>query len=122
MDDVQHRWASGLARISRAAAACLIALALAFSVVAPTSSAFASHTQSDVLPALSSPSAPGETGSDEPADWGTLLHVHCGCHQVMRAESVTFEPARMADRITYPVTVEPLTSRAASPLRRPPQA
>ena len=38
-------------------------------------------------------------GSGDPVDAGIVLHVHCGYHQVMRAEPVAFELVRTADRI-----------------------
>jgi hypothetical protein len=119
---LQHSWMSGPARPWRAVVASLVALALALSIVAPTSPASPSPLHSDGVLTLSSQLAPGEPGSDDPSGAGILCHAHCGCHQVMRAEPVTFELARIADRIVYSIQVEPLASGPAPPLRRPPRA
>lgn len=119
---LRHSWMSGPARPWRAVFACLVALVLALSIVASGSSASASPLHSDGVLPLSSQLAPGEPGSDDTSGVGILLHAHCGCHQVMRAEPVAFEPARIADRIVYSIQVEPVASRPAPPLRRPPRA
>lgn len=119
MNAPRHPWTSELVR---AVVACLVALALAFCLVVPDSPASASPLRSDGLLTLSAHPAPSETSSDDKADGGVLLHLHCGCHQVMRAEPDTVELLRTADRIAYPVQAEPLASRSASPLRRPPRA
>lgn len=122
MISLRHRARSGLARVSRAVAACLVAFALAFSFAASDSPASASFIQSDGLATLSTHRATDHPGSGDPADAGIVLHVHCGYHQVMRAEPLAFELVRTADRIAYPIQVESLASRSASPRRRPPRA
>lgn len=119
---LRHSWTSGLVRASRAVIACLVVFALAVSIVAPGSPASASPLHSDDMLPLSSQLAPGEPGSDDKSGAGILLHAHCGCHQVMRAEPVAFDLARISDRIVYSIHVEPVASRPAPPLRRPPRA
>ncbi len=120
MTSLRYRARSGLARVSRAVAACLVALA--FSFAASDFSASAGFIQSNGLATLSTHRAADQPGSGDPVDAGIVLHVHCGYHQVMRAEPVAFELVRTADRIVYPIQVESLSSRSASPLRRPPRA
>lgn len=122
MTSLRHLWTSDPARLLRTAVACLVAFVFAFSVISSETAAAPSSVQSDGLLTLASHPAPDHAGSGDPADAGILLHAHCGCHQVMRAEPVAFEPIRTADRIAYPIQTEPLASRAASPLRRPPRA
>jgi hypothetical protein len=121
MAGLRHRARNGSARLSRVIASCLLALALAFSVIASETAAAPSPVQSDGLLTLSSHPTADHAGPGDPADAGVVFHVHCGCHQVMRAEPVAFEPVRTADRVVYPVRTEPLTARSASPLRRPPR-
>ncbi|GAA0272598.1 hypothetical protein LNAOJCKE_4611 [Methylorubrum aminovorans] len=122
MTSLRHLWTSDPARLLRAAVACLVVFVFAFSVISSETAAAPSPVQGDGLLTLSSHPTADHAGSGDPADTGILLHVHCGCHQVMRAEPVTFEPVRTADRVVYPVQTELLTSRSASPLRRPPRA
>jgi hypothetical protein len=121
MTSLRYPWMSDSARLLRAAVACLVAFVFAFSIITSETAAAPSPIQSDGLLTLSSQSAADHTSSSDPADAGILLHVHCGCHQVMRAEPVTFEPVRTADRVVYRVQTEPLASHPASPLRRPPR-
>ena len=121
MMSLRHLWTSDPARLLRATVACLVAFVFAFSVITSETAAAPSPVQSDGLLTLSSQSDADHAGSGDPADAGILLHVHCGCHQVMRAEPVAFEPVRIADRVVYHVLNEPLASRPASPLRRPPR-
>ena len=122
MTSLRHLWTSDLARLLRAAVACLVVFALAFSVITSETTAAPSPIQSHGLLTLSSHPTADHTGSSDPADADIVLHVHCGYHQVMRAEPVTFEPVRTADRVTYLIEGEPLSSRPATPLRRPPRA
>lgn len=122
MTSLRHLWTSDPARLLRAAAACLVVFAFASCVITFETAAASSPVQSEGLLTLSSYPAEDHTGSGDSADAGMVLHAHCGCHQVMRAEPVAFEPVRTADRIVYAIQVEPLASRVASPLRRPPRA